>query len=92
MLFTRVRMKYKGKTLDCTNFFSLSATNQDRYQNTEGDDKMVLLVHLFRSALFGMDQMAFDTLTGSEKRYLADTWYKQSELIVLNKEEDNIVY
>jgi hypothetical protein len=39
-----------------------------------------------------MDQMAFDTLTGSEKRYLADTWYKQSELIVLNKEEDNIVY
>ena len=92
MLFTRVRMKYKGETLDCTNFFSLSATNQDRYQNTEGDEKMVLLVHLFRSALFGVDQMRFDTLTGFEKIALAGTWYKQSEKIVLNKEEDNIVY
>jgi hypothetical protein len=92
MLFTRVRMKYKGKTLDCTNFFSLSATNQDNYHNTEGNNQTVLLVHLFRSALFGADQMAFDTLTGSEKIYLANAWYKQSELIVLNKEEDNIVY
>lgn len=91
-MFTRVRMKYKGKTLDCTNFFSLSTTNQDNYQNAPAEDKMVILVPLFRSALFGMDQMAFDTLTGSEKRYLATTWYKQSELIVLNKEEDNIVY
>jgi len=91
-LFTRVRMKYTGKTLDCTNFFSLSTTNQDNYQNAPAGDKMVILVPLFRSALFGMDQMAFDTLTGSEKRYLATAWYKQSELIVLNKEEDNIVY
>jgi hypothetical protein len=39
-----------------------------------------------------MDQMAFDTLSGFEKITLAGTWYKQSELIVLNKEEDNIVY
>jgi hypothetical protein len=85
-------MKYKGKTLDCTNFFSLSTTNQDRYQNALEEDKKILLVHMFRSALFGMDQMAFDTLTGSEKLYLSIAWYKQSELIVLNKEEDNIVY
>ena len=92
MLFTRVRMKYKGETLDCTNFFSLSATNQDSYHNTKGNDQTVLLVHLFRSSLFGADQMRFDTLTGSEKLYLSSTWYKQSELIVLNKEEDNIVY
>lgn len=91
-MFTRVRMKYKGKTLDCTNFFSLSTTNQDRYQNALEEDKKILLVHMFRSALFGMDQMAFDTLTGSEKLYLSIAWYKQSELIVLNKEEDNIVY
>ena len=92
MLFTRVRMKYKGKTLDCTNFFSLSTTDQDRYQNTEGNEKIILLVHLFRSALFGMDQMRFDTLGGLEKITLAETWYKQSEKRVLNKEEDNIVY
>ena len=92
MLFTRVRMKYKGETLDCTNFFSLSATDQDRYQNSEGDEKMILLVHLFRSSLFGMDQMRFDTLSGFEKLELSGAWYKQSELIVLNKEEDNIVY
>jgi hypothetical protein len=92
MLFTRVRIKYKGKTLDCTNFFSLSATNQDSYHNTKGNDQTVLLVHLFRSALFGVDQMSFDTLTGSEKIHLALAWYKRSELIVLNKEEDNIVY
>jgi hypothetical protein len=85
-------MKYKGKTLDCTNFFSLSTTNQDRYQNALEEDKKILLVHMFRSALFGMDQMVFDTLTGSEKVYLSAAWYKQSELIVLNKEEDNIVY
>jgi len=92
MLFTRVRIKYRSTTFDCTNFFSLSATNQDNYQNTKGDEQTILLVHLFRSALFGMDQMAFDTLTGSEKIHLATAWYKQSELIVLNKEEDNIVY
>jgi hypothetical protein len=85
-------MKYKGKTLDCTNFFSLSTTNQDRYQNALEEDKKILLVHMFRSALFGMDQMAFDALTGPEKLYLSSAWYKQSELIVLNKEEGNIVY
>jgi ABC-type microcin C transport system permease subunit YejB len=92
ILFTRVRMKYKGMTFDCTNFFSLSSSNQDGYQNAPERDKPVILGTLFRSALFGRDQMVFDTFTVSERLYLASHWYKMSEKIVLNKEEDNIVY
>jgi hypothetical protein len=47
---------------------------------------------MLRSALFGRDQMIFDTFTSFEKVALAGNWYKMSEKIVLNKEEDNIVY
>lgn len=92
MLFTRVRIKYKGTTFDCTNFFSLSTTNQDNYQNSVGVVKMGILIQMFKSALFGMDQMTFDTYTEAEKFTLASAWYEQSEKIVLNREEPNIVY
>jgi hypothetical protein len=53
---------------------------------------MGILIQMFKSALFGMDQMTFDTYAETEKFTLASAWYKQSELVVLNKEEDNIVY
>jgi hypothetical protein len=67
-------------------------TNQENYHNANKEDKAEILVKLFRSSLFGMEQMTFDTYVDPEKSALAATWYKQSELIVLNKEEDNIVY
>jgi hypothetical protein len=85
-------MKYEDKTFDCTNFFSLSSSNQDSYHNAPAGSKTGILVTLFKSALFGMDQMTFDTYTDFEKITLAGTWYKQSEKIVLNKEEENVVY
>lgn len=92
MLFTRVRFKYKDNTFDATNFHSFSATSQRYYEESKEDEQPLVLMIMFRSALFGADQMVFDTYSQKEKMSLAEQWRLMSNKIADNKEEPNVIY
>lgn len=92
MLFTRVRFKYKDTTFDATNFHSFAATSQRYYNETKEEEQPRVLAVMYRTALFGAEQMIFDTYSEKEKMALAGQWLLMSNKIAYNKEEPDVVY